>query len=45
MPDVLLHIRNDLPGIGLIPAAVQLLRSDAELHDEVTGEVPRLGVA
>ena len=26
MPNVLLHIRNDLPGIGLVPAAVQLFR-------------------
>ena len=34
-----LHIRDDLTGIGLVPAAVEVLGGDAELDDEVAGEV------
>ena len=40
-----LHVRNDLPGIGLVPAAVELLGNGAELDNEVAGEILRLGLA
>jgi hypothetical protein len=42
---VLLHIRDDLPGIGLVPMAVELFRNSAQLDDEVARKVPRLGLA
>ena len=45
MPDVRLHVRDDLPGIGLVPAPVQLLGHRSKLDDEVAGEVLRLGFA
>ena len=45
MSNVRLHVRNDLPGIGLVPAAVQLLGNGAELDNEVAGEILRLGLA
>jgi hypothetical protein len=35
MPDMLLHIRNDLACIGFIPAPVQLLGHRTKLDDEV----------
>jgi hypothetical protein len=40
-----LDVDDDLPGIGLIPAPVQLLGCDPELDDEVAGEILRLGLA
>ena len=45
MPDMRLHVRDDLPGIGLVPAPVQLLGNGPELDDEVAGEVLRLDFA
>ena len=45
MPDLPLDVRDDLPGIGLIPAPVQVLGGEAELDDEVAGEVLRLDLA
>ena len=33
MANVLLHVRNDLPGIGLVPAAVQLFRDCSQLDN------------
>ena len=39
MPDLPLDVRNGLTGIRLIPAPVQLLSGQAELDDEVAGEV------
>ncbi len=34
MPDVPLNVRKDLPGIGLIPAPIQLLSGNAKLTAE-----------
>jgi hypothetical protein len=45
MSQVLLHVGDDLPGIGLVPAPVQLLGYDPELDDEVAREVLRLSLA
>jgi hypothetical protein len=39
MPDVALHIREHLTGVGLVPAAVQVLGSGAELDGKIAGEV------
>jgi len=36
MPHLLLQVGKDLSGIGLVPAPVQLLGSQAELDDEVS---------
>ena len=43
MPELLLHVREDLPGIGLIPAPIELLGGHAELDDEVAREGFSLG--
>jgi hypothetical protein len=45
MPNVLLHVGNDLPGIGLVPTAVQLLRDGPKLNNKVARKVYRLGLA
>ncbi len=45
MPDVPLDVRDDLAGIGLVPAPVEVLGGQAELDDEVAGEVLRLDLA
>ena len=45
MPDLPLDVRDDLTGIGLVPAPVQLLGGQAELDDEVAGQVLRLDLA
>ena len=45
MADPLLDVGDDLPGIGLVPAPVKLLGGEAELHDEVAGQVLRLDFA
>ena len=45
MPNVLLDIRNDLPGIGLIPAPIEVLCHHSELDDEIAGQVLRLDLA
>jgi hypothetical protein len=45
MADLPLDIREDLTGVGLVPAPVQILGSHAELHDEVAREVLRLDLA
>ena len=39
MPDMRLHVRNDLPVIGLVPTAVQLLRDCPELDHEIARQV------
>ena len=39
MADVLLDIGNHLPGIGLVPAPVEVLGHHPKLDDEVAGEV------
>jgi hypothetical protein len=45
MAGPLLHICNDPPRVGLVPAPVKLLGSEAELDDEVAGQVLRLNLA
>ena len=45
MPDPPLDVRDDLTGIGLVPAPVEVLGSQAELDDEVAGQVLRLDFA
>ncbi len=45
MPDLVLDIREDLAGIGLIPASVQLLGRDAELDHEIARQVLGLDLA
>ena len=45
MSNVLLHIRDDLPGIGLVPAPVELFGNSAKLDDEIARKVSRLGLA
>ena len=45
MPDLPLDIRDELTGIRLVPAPVQLLGGQAELDDEVAGQVLRLQLA
>ena len=42
MPNLSLYIRNDLTGIGLIPAPIKVLRHHSELDDEIAGQVFRL---
>jgi hypothetical protein len=45
VPDSLLDIGDDLAGISLVPAAIELLRSDTQLDDEIAGEVLGLDFA
>jgi hypothetical protein len=45
MADLPLDIRDDLTGIGLVPASVQRLGGQAQLDDEVAGEVLRFNLA
>ena len=45
LPDLFLDIGNDLTGIGLVPAPVQVLSREAKVDDEIAGEVLRLDFA
>src|SRR6516165_2773888 len=45
MPNLRLHVRKDLAGIGLIPAPVQVLRRQAKLDEEVARKVFWLDLA
>src|SRR5207245_11642421 len=45
MPDPALHVADLPAGVALVPRAVELLGCSPELHDEVAGEVLRLGLA
>jgi hypothetical protein len=45
MPNVALHIRKDLPGIGLVPSPIQLLGCGSKLDDKVAGQVLGLYLA
>src|SRR5262245_16891510 len=45
MPDPALHVADLPTGVALIPGAIELLGGSPELHDEVTREVLRLGLA
>ena len=40
-----LYLRNDAPGIALEPMPIERLGHEAKLHDEIAGEVLRLGLA
>jgi hypothetical protein len=42
VPDLFLDARDDLAGIGLIPAPVQVLGRKPKLDDQVAGQVLRL---
>ena len=42
LPDMPLNIGDDFPGLGLVPAAVQLLGDNSELDSEVAGQILRL---
>src|SRR6516164_3908203 len=43
MPDPALHVADPPAGVTLVPGAVERLGRSSELHDEVAGEVLRLG--
>ena len=45
MVDSFLNIREDLLGIGFVPAPIEVLGDNAELNDEVAGQVLRLDLA
>src|SRR5262249_8458248 len=45
MPDPALHVADRPAGVALIPGAIELLGRSPELHDEVAGQVLRLGLA
>ena len=45
MVDTFLNIRDDLPGIGFVPAPIEVLGDNSELNDEVAGQVLRLDLA
>src|SRR5271169_824410 len=45
MEDPLLHIDHHLPGIGLIPASIELLRRKPKLDDQIPRQVLRLDLA
>ena len=44
MSDMLLHVRDDLAGVGLVPAPVELLRHGPELNNKVARKVFRLSL-
>src|SRR5262249_3721033 len=45
MPDPALYVADLPTAVALVPGAVELLGCSPELHDEVAGEVVRLGLA
>ena len=45
MLDLLLDIRDDLTGIGLVPGPIEPLGHDPELDEEVAGQILRLDFA
>ena len=45
MPDPPLDVFDGLPGIALVPVPIEVLGDQAELDDEVAGEVLRLDLA
>ena len=42
MPNLPLYVRNDLTGVGFIPAPIEALSHDPKLNDQVTRQVLRL---
>ena len=45
MLDPALHVPHPPAGVALVPGAIELLGGCPELHDEVAGQVLRLGLA
>ena len=45
MPDVPLDVGDDLTGVGLIPAPIEILGHRPELDDEIAGQILRLDLA
>jgi hypothetical protein len=45
MPEPMLDAFDGLPGVALVPMPVEGFRHEAELDDEVAGQVLRLGLA
>ena len=45
MPHPTLHVADLPAGIALVPGAIEVLGCRPELHDEVAGQVLRLGLA
>src|SRR5262249_12072666 len=45
MPDSPLNVSEDFPGVGLIPAPIEVLGSQAQLHQEIARKVVRLDFA
>ena len=45
MVDTFLNIRDDLPGICLIPATIEVLGDNPELNNEIAGQVLWLNLA
>jgi hypothetical protein len=45
MLDPSLHVGDDPAGVALVPSPVQRLGGDAELDDEIVGQILRLGLA
>ena len=45
MPDLPLNVRDDLAGIGLIPAPIEVLCREPELDDEIARQVLRIDLA
>ena len=39
MPYMLLNVGNHLPGVGFIPAPIEVLGHDPELDDEIAGQI------
>jgi hypothetical protein len=39
------HVRNNLPGIRLVPAPIETFGRQAELNDEIPGKVFRFDIA
>ena len=45
MADCLLDVGDDLAGIRLVPAPIEVFRDQPELNNEVAGEILRLDLA
>ena len=41
----MLHVRNELPGIRLVPAPIEIFGGEAELNDQIPGKVFRFQFA
>ncbi len=40
-----LDVGQNLPGIGLVPAPIEVLGGEPKLDDEIAGKILRLGLA